>query len=73
MGPLTIVYIDVGTRIPLLKRIGQPYLSDDGLWIDSQLAYNGGFSMTIETKINLNVLKKETDKLEKKESSSLKV
>lgn len=51
--------LNLGKTLPLLKRIGQPYMSDDGMWVDCELAYNGGLTMTLETKINLNGLKKE--------------
>ncbi|XP_067930548.1 testis-expressed protein 2-like [Watersipora subatra] len=70
LGPLIIDKFSLGTSLPLLKRIGQPYLSDDGLWVDSELGYSGGACMTIETKINLNVLKNEEKKLEKTKSSN---
>ena len=59
LGPLVIDQFSLGKSLPLLKRIGQPYLSDDGFWVDSELAYNGGAIMTIETKININAVKKD--------------
>ena len=59
LGPLVIDQFSLGKSLPLLKRIGQPYLSDDGFWVDSELAYNGGAIMTIETKINVNAVKKD--------------
>lgn len=34
-------------------------MSDDGMWMDSELAYTGGAIMTLETKININAVKKD--------------
>ena len=72
LGPLVIDQLNLGTSLPLLKRIGQPYLSDDGLWIDSQLAYSGGVRMTIESKVNLNVLKNDSKHSDLRKNSSRK-
>lgn len=52
--------IDMGSEIPAIRRAGKPYLDEKGFWVDLDIAYNGGFKMTIATKVNLMKLKKTT-------------
>ena len=58
MDELTVTGIDLGSEIPTIRRISRPYIDERGLWIDLDLAYNGGFIMSLETKVNLMKLKK---------------
>jgi len=50
--------IVLGSEIPVIRRTSKPYLDDHGLWLDVDIAYNGGFHMSLETKVNLMKLKK---------------
>ena len=49
--------IDLGTQIPVIQRASRPYLDDRGLWLDIDIAYGGGFTMSLETKVNLMKLR----------------
>ena len=44
--------------MPVLRRCSRPYLDDRGFWLDIDFAYRGGFTMILETKVNLMKLKK---------------
>ncbi|XP_067671155.1 testis-expressed protein 2-like [Haliotis asinina] len=57
---LQVMDIDMGSEIPAIRRAGKPYLDEKGFWVDLDIAYNGGFKMTIATKVNLMKLKKTT-------------
>ena len=56
---LTVTDIMLGSEMPVIRRISRPYMDDRGLWMDMDVAYNGGFQMSLETKVNLMKLKKE--------------
>ncbi|XP_013384366.1 testis-expressed protein 2 [Lingula anatina] len=56
---LVISDIELGTEMPVIRRASKPYLDERGLWIDLDIAYNGDFRMTLETKVNLMKLKKK--------------
>ena len=66
---LQVTDIDIGSEIPAIRRAGCPFLDEKGFWVDLDIAYSGGFKMTIETKINLmkltrrssHVVSSETD------------
>lgn len=49
--------IHLGTQLPLIQRVSQPYVDERGLWLDVDIVYGGGFTMTLETKVNLMKLK----------------
>ncbi|VDP49724.1 unnamed protein product [Schistosoma mattheei] len=53
INELTVVDIDLGSEIPVLRRIGCPYLDAHGLWIEVDVGYAGGFSFALETSVNL--------------------
>lgn len=55
---LTVTGICLGREIPIIRRVAQPYLDDRGLWVDVDVAYGGGFTMSLETKVNLMKLKR---------------
>lgn len=55
---LTVTEIEMGHELPVIRRISRPYIDDNGLWVDLDVAYNGGFQMSLETKVNLMKLKK---------------
>ncbi|CAH8657159.1 unnamed protein product [Schistosoma rodhaini] len=53
INELTVVDIDLGSEIPVLRRVGCPYLDAHGLWIEVDVGYAGGFSFALETSVNL--------------------
>ena len=55
---LTVTDINLGSQLPLIQQISKAYIDDRGLWIDANIVYNGGFVMSLETKVNLMKLKK---------------
>ncbi|CAG2162011.1 unnamed protein product [Oppiella nova] len=62
MESLTITEIDVGNTLPKFNSIPNPPLVDKrGLWIDFDITYSGGFTMTLETKLNLMKLKEQAN------------
>lgn len=55
MEKLQLMDIDVGTDMPVVKRlVGGPRLDLRGLWIYLEVTYQGKFVMTIKTKMKLN-------------------
>lgn len=52
INELTVVDIDLGSEIPVLRRIGCPYLDAHGLWIEVDVGYAGGFSFALETSVS---------------------
>ncbi|CAH1795034.1 unnamed protein product [Owenia fusiformis] len=56
---LLVTDINLGHEMPIIRRMSKPYIDEQGLWIDLDLAYSGGFQMTLETKVNLMKLKKQ--------------
>ena len=59
INEVTITDLDLGHEVPVIRRASKPYLDSRGLWIDLDIAYAGGSSMTLETKCNLMKLKKD--------------
>jgi len=58
MQTLTIKNIDLGRFLPRFIAVEKPpEVNDKGIWIDFQIDYCGGFTMTLETKLNLMKLK----------------
>ncbi|KAK4475795.1 hypothetical protein MN116_001051 [Schistosoma mekongi] len=53
INELTVVDIDLGSEIPVLRRVGCPYLDAHGLWFEVEVGYAGGFSFALETSVNL--------------------
>ncbi|XP_060076091.1 testis-expressed protein 2-like [Ylistrum balloti] len=66
---LKITNIDLGNEVPNLRRGARPYFDEQGFWVDIDINYEGGFQMTIETKVNLMRLKK-TAPVDKHETGS---
>ena len=49
-----------GERIPLIRRTSAAvHCPNTGVWLDVELAYNGSFQVTVNTKLNLMKLKKQ--------------
>ncbi|OWF37881.1 testis-expressed protein 2-like [Mizuhopecten yessoensis] len=69
---LKITNIDLGNEVPSLRRGARPYFDEQGFWVDVDINYEGGFQMTIETKVNLMRLKKTTTADKQEEGSARK-
>ncbi|VDP81204.1 unnamed protein product [Echinostoma caproni] len=53
ISDLIVVGIDLGTELPVIRRVGRPFLDAHGLWFELDVAYAGGFSVALETNVNL--------------------
>ncbi|NXU25821.1 TEX2 protein, partial [Thalassarche chlororhynchos] len=60
MNELTLTELDMGTSIPSVLSASNPTVNDRGLWMDMEVTYNGSLQMTLETKMNLCKLGKES-------------
>lgn len=55
---LSLKAVNLGHSVPkFLSVSSEPVLNEKGLWIDMELNYQGGFTMTLETKLDLMRLK----------------
>lgn len=77
MQTLTLKNINLGPSLPTFKSASKhPTVAEDGLWIDFEIYYPGGFAMTLETKLNLmrlkdsNATEREMERFEIKQPSS---
>lgn len=69
---LTVTDIELGPQVPVICRTSKPYLDDRGLWVDMDIAYGGGFGITMETKCNLMKLKSVTPVVKEEKQSKEK-
>lgn len=53
ISDLVVVGIELGSELPVIRRVGRPFLDAQGLWIEADIAYAGGFSVALETNVNL--------------------
>ncbi|XP_009871428.1 PREDICTED: testis-expressed sequence 2 protein-like, partial [Apaloderma vittatum] len=60
MNELTLTELDMGTSIPSVLSASSPTVNDRGLWVDMEVTYSGSLQMTLETKMNLCKLGKES-------------
>ncbi|NXD62166.1 TEX2 protein, partial [Eolophus roseicapillus] len=60
MNELTLTELDMGTSIPSVLSASSPTMNDQGLWVDMEVTYSGSLQMTLETKMNLCKLGKES-------------
>ncbi|NXF35517.1 TEX2 protein, partial [Nyctibius bracteatus] len=60
MNELTLTELDMGTSIPSVLSASNPTINDQGLWVDMEVTYSGSLQMTLETKMNLCKLGKES-------------
>ncbi|NWX13549.1 TEX2 protein, partial [Aegotheles bennettii] len=60
MNELTLTELDMGTSIPSILSASNPTINDRGLWVDMEVTYSGSLQMTLETKMNLCKLGKES-------------
>jgi hypothetical protein len=57
MEELTITGIDLGSVVPLIKQVNEPWYDEKGLWVHLEIDYSGGFNMSLATKLNLMKLR----------------
>ncbi|XP_022243413.1 testis-expressed protein 2-like [Limulus polyphemus] len=55
---LQLIEIDIGTSIPIIHRVSDPAMDQQGLWIDMDVTYQGCFQMTLKIQLNLHRFKK---------------
>ncbi|NWI02441.1 TEX2 protein, partial [Tichodroma muraria] len=60
MNELTLTELDMGTSIPSVLSASNPTINERGLWVDMDVTYSGSLQMTLETKMNLSKLGKES-------------
>ncbi|NWH46505.1 TEX2 protein, partial [Fregata magnificens] len=60
MNELTLTELDMGTSVPSVLSASNPTINDRGLWVDMEVTYSGSLQMTLETKMNLCKLGKES-------------
>ncbi|XP_040446805.1 testis-expressed protein 2-like isoform X1 [Falco naumanni] len=60
MNELTLTELDMGTSIPSVLSASSPTINERGLWVDMEVTYSGSLQMTLETKMNLCKLGKES-------------
>ncbi|XP_076309482.1 testis-expressed protein 2-like [Tachypleus tridentatus] len=60
---LQLIEIDLGTSIPVIHRVSDPAMDQQGLWIDMDVTYQGCFKMTLKTQLNLYRFKKSQEVL----------
>ncbi|NXG46292.1 TEX2 protein, partial [Psilopogon haemacephalus] len=60
MNELALTELDMGTSIPSILSASSPTINDRGLWVDMEVTYSGSLQMTLETKMNLCKLGKES-------------
>nr|VZI30771.1 unnamed protein product [Spirometra erinaceieuropaei] len=51
INELTVSSIDLGTELPVIRRAGRPFLDNQGLWIEAEIIYAGGFTVCLETNV----------------------
>ncbi|NWR24377.1 TEX2 protein, partial [Emberiza fucata] len=60
MDELALTELDMGTSIPSVLSASSPTINERGLWVDMEVTYSGSLQMTLETKMNLSKLGKES-------------
>ncbi|XP_030638655.1 testis-expressed protein 2 [Chanos chanos] len=61
MNELTLTELDMGVSTPRILQAFKPSVDYQGLWFDLEISYKGSFLMTLQTKMNLARLGKETE------------
>uniref|UniRef100_A0A672FAS1 SMP-LTD domain-containing protein n=1 Tax=Salarias fasciatus TaxID=181472 RepID=A0A672FAS1_SALFA len=61
MNELTLADLDMGTCLPQVLRTSRPTLDRRGLWLELEVVYTGCLQMTLETKMNLCKLGKDSE------------
>lgn len=60
MESLVITDLNLGSVIPLIKEVSEPWHDEKGLWVHFNIDYSGGIQMSLATKLNLMKLKSST-------------
>ncbi|KAG9334781.1 hypothetical protein JZ751_006530 [Albula glossodonta] len=60
MNELTLTELDMGTSMPQVMSTSKPSVNNRGLWLELEVVYTGCLQMTLETKMNLCKLGKES-------------
>lgn len=42
----------MGTELPVVRNAGKPFLDNQGLWIEAEIVYAGGFTVSLETNVS---------------------
>lgn len=66
MSPLVVTELSLAGACPLVERVGGVTWDERGVWLDADLRYDGGATITILTNINLMKLKEKNLTLEEK-------
>lgn len=57
MEQLEVSNLELGDSVPVIQRASRPVLNAQGVWVDLDIIYEGGFKMTVDTKLNLDRIK----------------
>ncbi|CAI9561818.1 unnamed protein product [Staurois parvus] len=60
MNDLTLTELDMGTSLPQILSTSNPSVNERGLWMDMEVSYSGSLQVTLETKMNLSKLGKDS-------------
>ncbi|XP_072550349.1 testis-expressed protein 2-like isoform X2 [Salminus brasiliensis] len=60
MNELTLAELDMGTCMPQVLSTSKPSVDHRGLWLELEVVYTGSLQMTLETKMNLRKLGRES-------------
>ncbi|XP_068100269.1 testis-expressed protein 2-like [Hyperolius riggenbachi] len=60
MDELTLTDLDMGTSLPQILSTSNPSVDEKGLWMDMEVTYSGSLQVTLETKMNLARLGKDS-------------
>ncbi|XP_036427654.1 testis-expressed protein 2 [Colossoma macropomum] len=61
MDDLTLTELTMGSCMPQITSTSLPHINTRGLWLQLEIEYTGALQMTLETKINLSKLGKDSD------------
>ena len=48
--------VDMGSELPVVRSAGKPFLDNQGLWIEAEVVYAGGFTVSLETYVSPRLL-----------------
>lgn len=52
VNELIVTSVDMGTELPVIRSAGKPFLDNQGLWIEAEVVYAGGFTVSLETYVS---------------------
>nr|CUU97582.1 hypothetical transcript [Hymenolepis microstoma] len=53
-----VTNVEMGNECPVVTNISRPYMDNQGLWLELELVYTGGFTVALETTVNTKKLEK---------------